>query len=313
MTHARIALLFPGQGAQYPGMGKDFAERYPTARHTFEEADDILKRNLSSIIWEGPEDRLTETKNSQTGIYVNSIALLRVLKEMFPSLAPYVTAGLSLGEYSALTASGKLDFEEGLHLVERRGQYMNEACLETKGTMAVAMGLEASQVEEAVRELKMPNEIWVANLNCPGQVVISGTMKGIEAATLKLKDAGAKRVLPLQVFGAFHSGLMQGAKEKLVPYIESVHLQSSPCRLVMNVTGDFVDETDAVKRYLIDQVVSPVRWEQGVRALMREGVDFFIEVGCGKTLAGLNKRIGAPGTTLSLEKIEDLETIAKEL
>lgn len=313
MNSHRIAFIFPGQGAQYPGMGKDFAERFSAARHTFEEADDILKRNLSSIIWNGPESVLTETKNSQTGIYVTSIALLRIFEEQFPHLKPYVCAGLSLGEYSAMTAAKKWQFQEGLQLVDKRSEFMNDACLQKKGTMAVVMGLDPSVVEETITSMRLPGDIWIANLNCPGQVVISGTIRGIEEASNQLKCAGAKRVLPLQVFGAFHSGLMEGAKERLVPFIQNTVISATPERVVMNVPGDFVDDPQLMKRHLIDQVVSPVKWELGVRAMMREGVDLFIEVGCGKTLSGMNKRIGTLGKTLSLEKIEDLDLIAKEI
>lgn len=309
----KIAFIFPGQGAQTVGMGKDFAEKYPAAKETFEEADDTLRRNLSSIIWNGPIDLLTETKNSQTGIYVTSIALLRVLKFLFPNVLPYCCGGLSLGEYSALTAAGRLAFQEGLPLVEKRGQYMNDACLASKGSMAVVMGLEANQVEELVREADLPHDLWVANLNCPGQVVISGTLKGIELGSERAKAKGAKRVLPLQVFGAFHSGLMQPAKERLKSDILSTQFKDSSVRIAMNTTGSFVDDATSIQKNLIEQVVSPVRWEQDIRTMDKEGVNLYIEIGCGKTLSGMNKRIGVQGETLSLEKIEDLEAIAKVL
>lgn len=313
-THMKkIAFIFPGQGAQTVGMGKDFAEKYAVAKETFQEADDILKRNLSSIVWNGPLDLLTETKNSQTGIYVTSIALLRVLNALFPKVRPHCCGGLSLGEYSALTASDRLGFQEGLALVEKRGQYMNDACLATKGTMAVVMGLDAAQVEELVREAALPHDLWVANLNCPGQVVISGTLKGIEVGSEKAKAKGAKRVLPLQVFGAFHSGLMQQAKERLKPEILSTRFKDSAIRVAMNTTGNFVDDAATIQKNLIEQVVSPVRWEQDIRTMDKDGVDLYIEIGCGKTLSGMNKRIGVQAETLSLEKIEDLEILAKVL
>jgi [acyl-carrier-protein] S-malonyltransferase len=313
-THMKkIAFIFPGQGAQTVGMGKDFAEKYAAAKETFEEADDTLKRGVSSIVWNGPMDLLTETKNSQTGIYVTSIALLRVLNNLFPNVSPYCCGGLSLGEYSALTASGRLSFQEGLPLVEKRGQYMNDACLSTKGSMAVVMGLEANQVEDLVKEADLPHDLWVANLNCPGQVVISGTLKGIELGSERAKARGAKRVLPLQVFGAFHSGLMEPAKERLKPEILATRFNDSSVRIAMNTTGGFVDDAASIQKSLIEQVVSPVRWEQDIRTMDKEGVSLYIEIGCGKTLSGMNKRIGVQGETLSLEKIEDLETIAKVL
>lgn len=312
-TYRQIAFLFPGQGAQYPGMGKDIASKYPTARMTIEEADDILNRKLSSIIFQGPEAVLTETKNSQAAIFVVSMALVRVLNELFPKVQPQVCAGLSLGEYTALAAADFLTFSDCLPLVQHRAQFMNDACEKRKGTMAVVMGLDADAVEAIVKEVNMPHDLWAANFNCPGQVVISGTERGIAAGTEVAKARGAKRVLPLSVHGAFHSGLMKEAGEKLSPHIENMSFRRGKAELVMNVPGAFVSEVGQIRRNLIQQVTSPVRWEQGVRAMAERGVDLFIEIGCGKTLAGMNKRIGVQCQTLSFEKIEDLDTIAKTL
>lgn len=311
--YKKIAFIFPGQGAQYPGMAKDFVENFEEARLTLEEADDLLSRKLSSIILQGPEDVLTETKNSQTGIYVASMAMLRVLQKMFPRLAPSAVAGLSLGEYTAVTASGRLDFTEGVRLVQYRGQFMNEACEATKGTMAVVLGLDADAVEAMVKEVNMPNDLWAANFNCPGQVVISGTVKGISAGTEAAKSKGAKRVLPLQVYGAFHSGLMRPAEERLTDYVRNASLKNSTVSLVMNVTGNFVKETDEIRHNLIKQVTSPVRWEQGIRKMGEAGIDLFVEIGCGKTLTGFNKRIGLPAPTISIEKVTDLDSLLKEI
>lgn len=308
---SKLAFIFPGQGAQYPGMAKDFYENYPIAKETFQEADDILGRNLSKIILEGPEDLLTETRNSQTGIFVACTAILRTLNHLFPNLKPSVCAGLSLGEYTALTAAGKLDFAPALQLVQKRGTFMNEACQNTQGTMAVVLGLSAEAVEKIVKEVNMPNDLWAANFNCPGQVVISGTLKGIEAGSHTAKAAGAKRVLPLQVHGAFHSGLMKSAEERLAPYVLEAPLKESVVELVMNVPGNFVKEMGQIRQFLIQQVTHPVRWEQGVRAMATHGVERFLEIGCGKTLSGFNKRIEGVPTTLSIEKIADLEQLEK--
>lgn len=308
----KIAFLFPGQGAQYPGMGKDFVEAYSIARQTFEEADDVLKRNLSSIVLEGPEATLIETRNSQTGIYVMSMAVLRVVQKNFPVLKPHFCAGLSLGEYSALTAAGMVSFQDCLKVVERRGFLMNEACMATHGTMAAVLGLDSDVVEDLVRQAKLPHDLWVANLNCPGQVVISGTIKGVEAGSELIKAKGAKRVIPLTVHGAFHSGLMQQAEDQLTPDIMQLSLQKGEARLVMNVEGVIIEDLDRVRNLLIKQVTSPVRWEAGIKTLMSEGVDLFIEMGCGKTLAGLNKKIGAQAPTISIETVKDLDILAKE-
>ena len=307
----KIGFLFPGQGAQYVGMGKEFYEAFPIARQTFEEANDLLGRDLSSIILEGPEKTLTETRNSQTGIFVTSIALLRVVNSLFPTIQPAACAGLSLGEYTALSASNRLSFSHCLPLVQNRGQFMNDACEAIQGTMAVVLGLEANAVEEMVKEVNMPNDLWAANFNCPGQIVISGTLKGIEAGTVAAKAKGAKRVLPLSVHGAFHSGLMKQAKDLLAEHINEVTLSESSIDLVMNVPGDFVKDASLIKKNLIQQVTSPVRWEQGIKAMNAAGIDLFIEIGCGTALTNFNKRIQVSGQTFSIEKIADLKELEK--
>ncbi|MEI8125144.1 MAG: ACP S-malonyltransferase [Parachlamydiaceae bacterium] len=312
--YRKIAFIFPGQGAQYLGMAKDFFSAYPIAKHTFEEADDILERRLSSIVFDGPETTLLETKNSQLGIYVASTAILRTVQNLFPSLTPTACAGLSLGEYTALTASGKLLFVDGVSLVGKRGQYMNDACEQVKGTMAVVVGLDADTVAEIVKDVALPNDLWAANFNCPGQVVISGTVKGIEAGTIAAKAKGAKRVLPLQVYGAFHSGLMKLAEEKLAPHIQNVPLHGSPCQIVMNVTGTAAENPSEIRKNLINQVTNSVRWEQSIRFLISQGTDLFVELGCGKVLSGFNKRIDSNVPCISIEKLDDiaqLETLLK--
>ncbi len=290
------ALIFPGQGAQYPGMGKDFYENFPAAKEIFQHADDLLGMHLSKLMFEGSKDELTATKNSQLAIFVMSLALYKVIGEK----QPHTCAGLSLGEYSALVASKRLSFEEGLLLVRDRAAFMNDACEQNEGTMAVALGLTEEQVSEALSGLQ---DVWIANLNCPGQVVIAGTKPGVASAEAPLKAKGAKRVLPLQVSGAFHTPLMLPAQERLKPKIEAASFASSEVGLVMNVPGDYVSE-DAVKQNLIDQVVKPVRWEKGIRAM---DVDRFIEIGPGKTLSGMNKKIGVSATCINVEKVEDLD------
>lgn len=308
--YKKIGCIFPGQGTQYPGMGKDFVREFSAARLTFEEADDLLERKLSDMILNGPESTLKETKNSQVAIFVASLAIFRVLKELF-EINPFVCAGLSLGEYTALTAGEHLLFTQCLPLVQRRGELMNEACEKTKGTMAVILGLNAEEVEGLVKELKLPHDLWIANFNCPGQVVISGTMKGIELGTAAALAKGAKRVLPLQVHGAFHSGLMQTAQDKLGEAIQRAPLKQGSSSLVMNVPGDFVKTGEDVKTYLTRQVTHSVKWEQGIRAMDREGVDLLIEIGPQKTLTGMNKKIGVKAHTIGIEKLEDIDSLSK--
>lgn len=303
----KTAFIFPGQGAQYPGMGRDFFQSYSLAREVFEEADDRLENRLSQLIFTGDTETLKETRNSQLAIYVTSLAILKVLQHQFSPWVPFVCAGLSLGEYTALTASQRLSLAEGLSLVHARAHAMHEACLKTQGTMAVVMGLNGEEVLKAVEELRLPQDLWVANFNCPGQVVISGTLKGIEAGSAALLKRGAKRILPLEVSGAFHSGLMRSAEEKLKEPLNQTHFQKSAIALVMNVPGDFVSQEEQIPHYLMQQVTQSVRWEQGVRAMAQAGIELFVEIGPGKTLSGMLKRIGVAAQVVNVETIQDLQ------
>lgn len=278
----KTAFIFPGQGAQYVGMGKEAYDASPIVRKTFQEASEILGYDIAKLIFEGPESELTATKNSQVAIFVLSAALFHTLEEK-----PFACAGLSLGEYTALYASGRISFRDCLLLVQARGKYMQEACEKNKGTMRVVLGLE----EEKIGSL-LEGNVWIANLNCPGQVVIAGELSAVEKASEALTAAGAKRVLPLNVSGAFHTPLMKEAQERLKLHLQNVPLQDSDIALVMNIPGAFVRSLDKIRQFLIDQVASPTRWEKGIRAMVQEGVEEFIEIGPGKTLAGMNKKMG---------------------
>jgi [acyl-carrier-protein] S-malonyltransferase len=300
------ALIFPGQGAQYVGMGKEIASVSSEARQTFEEADDILSENLSNIIFEGPEEELIKTKNSQLGIFVTSVAILRSL----PPLKPIVCSGLSLGEYTALYATGRLSFKDTLLLVQKRSQYMNEACESTQGAMSAVLGMSADEIDAALQGIP---QVWVANYNCPGQIVISGTEAGVDAASIKLKSVGAKRVIPLKVHGAFHSGLMQMAQDLLSPYVQAAPLVESSVGFAMNATGGFVSDSAEIKRQLISQVTQSVRWEQGISAIDLIGVDQYIEIGCGKTLSGFNRKIGVLVPTISIDKLSERDEFLRQL
>ncbi len=303
----QVAFLFPGQGAQYPGMGRDFFEAYPEAKSVFEQADAILGFPFSQVIFEGPSETLTQTKNSQLAIFITSMAILRVVEAQNPHLQPVVCAGLSLGEYTALVAAKKLTFAAALKIVQARGAYMQEACETHPGTMHVVLGLELSVVEEALRKV---GNVWVANLNCPGQIVIAGTRESVETAAVILKEKGARRVMPLDVSGAFHSGLMEDAKSKLQPMIESADLLQSDVRVVLNVPGDYVADAKEIQKCMIAQVTHPVCWQKGIEAMVAQGIDLFIEMGPGKTLAGMNKRMGVSIPTISVEKIEDVQGVS---
>ncbi|MES2272871.1 MAG: ACP S-malonyltransferase [Chlamydiota bacterium] len=306
----KIAFLFPGQGAQYLGMGNDFFDSFAIARETFQEADEILNENLSKIIFEGPEGLLTQTRNAQVAIFVTSAAIFRTIQEQIPELIPSICSGLSLGEYTSLFASGRLGFAETLTLVQERARLMNEACEKVPGTMAAVLGLDASGVEAAMKGLA---GAWVANYNAPGQTVISGTQEGVAAAALILKQKGAKRVIPLTVHGAFHSALMQSAQDGLSSWIERAPIQESQIAFVMNVPGNFVCDAHEMRRNLISQVTQSVRWEQGISAMKADGVELYLEIGCGKTLSGLNKKIGILEPTFSVDKVVDLDGVIRQL
>lgn len=301
----KTVFLFPGQGAQYVGMGKDFYDQFSIAKQTFDEADEILSTHFSRLIFEGPESEITLTKNSQLAIYIVSIAIWRTVSQQFSGLRPDVCAGLSLGEYTALTAAGKITFQECVPLVRSRAQLMHEASLNHPGTMQVVLGLAPEAVEEAIQNLP---KAWVANLNCPGQVVIAGTQEALAQAVPLLKEKGAKRVLPVDVSGAFHSGLMLEAQEKLTPQLMAATLLESSTEIVMNVPGGYVRSLEEMKLALLNQVTQPVLWEKGIRSIKE--VEVYYEMGPGKTLSGMNKRIGTLAPTLSVEKVTDLEEIA---
>lgn len=307
----RVALLFPGQGAQSVGMGKAFAERYAVARELFEEADDLLGRHLSKTLFEGPLEVITETRNSQTGLFVVCFAAWQVIKQEFKELEPVVSAGFSLGEYTAIAASGWLPFATALKLVDFRGECMQRACEQTKGGMAAILGLSAQEVESLVQELQRSHQIWVANYNAPDQTVISGTQAAVELAIEAAKAKGARRAIPLNVHGAFHSGLMQEAGAQFAQRLQETAFAEQGLPLVMNVTGKWVSEQAELVQNLSKQMTHSVRWEQTIQTIEPQGIQLFLEVGCGQVLAGLNKRIGTKIPTLSVDAIEDLEKINK--
>jgi len=288
------------------GMGKDFFDSFSVAKEVFQEADELLNENLSKIIFEGPDTLLTQTKYSQVAIFVTSMAILKTVEEQLPHIKPDVCSGLSLGEYTALCASKRLGFKDTLLLVKERARLMNEACLKVPGTMAAVLGLDSESIEQAVRGLK---DVWVANFNAPGQTVISGTKEGVELAAAVLKERGAKRTLPLTVSGAFHSGLMQVAQDGLAPFVNGVTIQESDIQFVMNVPGNFVQDSKEIQKNLILQVTQSVCWEQGISAMKEAGVQYFLEIGCGKTLTGLNKKMGI-SLMGSIDKVGDLEVVS---
>jgi len=300
---AKTALLFAGQGAQLVGMGKDFAEKYPAAQALFNRANETLDYDLTQICFEGPEDALTQTENAQPGIFLVSWVALELLKEEMPDLTFEATAGLSLGEFTALTASGVMSFEDGLKIVRQRGCFMQEACDATQGGMAAIIGLN----EAITREVCDAADVELANLNCPGQLVISGATSGIEKACELAKERGAKRALPLTVAGAYHSRLMGSARPKLKAALREVELNLPSVPVISNVTAQMHMTDGEILNRLVEQVTSPVRWEASIRHLLDEGFTRFIELGPGNALTGFMRRINRETVVLNVSNVESLE------
>ncbi len=288
------AYIFPGQGAQFTGMGKDLYEGSEKGKALFEQANDILGFRITDVMFNGTADEQKQTRITQPAIFVHSVAVA-MLNDTF---APDMVAGHSLGEFSALVANKCLSFEDGLRLVYKRAMAMQKACEQNPSTMAAILGLDDAVVEEICAGI---DEVVVAaNYNCPGQLVISGSMKGIEIACEKMKAAGAKRALPLQVGGAFHSPLMEPAREELASAIESTTFNKPICPVYQNVTARPATDVDVIRKNLIDQLTAPVRWTQSVQQMVQDGATTFIECGPGKVLQGLVKKIAPAVETASL-------------
>ncbi len=270
-------------------MGKELYDNFPKAKEVFQRADAVLGIGLTRLIFEGPEEELKETINAQPAIFTVSVACYEILKEKV--IIPEVTAGHSLGEYSALVASGAIDFENGLRLVRKRGEFMHQAATEHPGGMAAIIGLDIKKVEEICRKVSSFGIVVIANLNSPGQVIISGEKKGIEEAVRLAEEAGAKRAIPLKVSGAWHSPLMEPAKERLAQEIERTDFIEPKIPLVANVSADYVRDAGNIRKALIDQVCGVVHWEDSMKRIIGDGFHTFIEVGPGKVLSGLLKRI----------------------
>ncbi len=305
----RTALLFAGQGAQIIGMGRDLAEKIPAARKAFDDANRILGYDLTKICFEGPEAELTKTEHAQPGIYAASWACLKVLEISNLDLEFAATAGLSLGEATALAAAGAMSFEEGLRLVRARGIYMQEACDATAGGMAAVIGLEEGKVAEVCKV----SDIEVANLNCPGQIVVSGEKNKVAAATPKLEQAGARKVISLSVAGAYHSRLMTSAVPKLESELAKIAFQAPKQIVVSNVTAEPVKSAEEIRSLLARQVVSPVRWEASMQWLLANGFTRFIELGPGTALTGFMKRIDKAATVHNVADVASLDKTVEAL
>lgn len=293
-----FAFVFPGQGAQFVGMGKDLYEKYDEIKDMYDKANRILGMDIKAISFEGPETELKESKNTQPAIFLHSMACHKLVTQK--GITPSITAGHSLGEYAALVAAGALSFDDALQLLRFRGELMSRAGETTPGTMAAVLGMPAEKIEETIKEINSPTLV-VANYNSPAQTVISGDNDGIKKASELLKTKGAKRVIPLQVSGAFHSPLMESAFTKFKLSLERIDIKDTPIPIVPNVTGKSTSSAAEIKETLGKQIISSVRWVDTINNIVSSGISSFVELGPGKVLSGLIKQIAPTAETTSLE------------
>lgn len=304
-----FAFLFPGQGSQKVGMGLELSEEYAAARAVFDEADEILNRKLSQLCFEGPAEALKQTENTQLAILTCSVAALRVLNEH--GIVPKAVAGHSLGEYSALVAADVLTFSDAVKLVEYRAQVMAEASQRQDCTMAAILGLEEATLQDLCEAASSSNSgvVQIANYNCPGQLIVSGDTAAVERVMNSAKEAGARRCLRLEVSGAFHSALMAPAREQLQTVINDFQFNNPSIQVAANVTGNFVEARDEVRRLLIAQVTSAVQWEESTRTIGAAGISHFVEVGPGTVLSGMVRRTLPEAVCLNVEDTKSLNKV----
>ncbi len=304
---SKIAFIYPGQGAQYIGMGQEFYEQTETGKKTFDKASELLGFSMPDLCFK-ENDQLNITEYTQAAMVTVSIAMTKVLNEL--GVFADVTAGLSLGEYAALFAAGVMREEDAITVVRQRGILMQEAVPAGIGAMAAILALENETIEKVTKDIE---DVWIANYNCPGQTVISGKKEAVDLACEKLKEAGAKRTLSLNVSGPFHSGMLVQAGEKLGKVLERISLNTPSIPYVANVTADYVTDASKVRDLLTRQVSSSVRWQQSVEAMIADGTDTFVEIGPGKTLSGFMKKISRDVKVMNIEKLADMEKAVEEL
>ena len=302
---SKIAFIYPGQGAQKAGMGKDFYENSESARAVFDRASEILDLDMKELCFE-ENDRLDLTEYTQAALVTTCLAMTKVVSEH--GIRPDVTAGLSLGEYCAIAIAGGMSEEDAIRTVRKRGILMQNTVPAGEGAMAAVLGLEASAIEEVIADIE---GVTIANYNCPGQIVITGVTAKVEEASEKLKAAGAKRVVMLNVSGPFHSPLLKSAGEELLKELENVEIHKLEIPYVTNVTAEYVQNEEEIKGLLGQQVSSSVRWEQSIRKMIEEGVDTFVEIGPGKTLAGFMRKISRDVAMYNIGTWEDVEKVAE--
>lgn len=305
----KIAFVFPGQGAQAVGMAKDVFEAVPEARAIFETGDEVLGFPLSQLVFEGPESELKQTVNTQPALLTASAAYLEALKGK--GLEPDYVAGHSLGEYSALVAAGVLTYEDAVKLVRLRGRFMEEAVPGGQGAMAAVLGAEREALAELCRSIsEQEGPVELANVNCPGQIVVSGSQAGVNAVVQRVKEAGGKRAIPLEVSGPFHSSLMKEAAERLAGELAKITFNAPSVPVVVNVTALPVTDPQEIRELLVRQVYSPVLWQDSVERLIADGVDTFVEIGSGSVLAGLIRKIDKNVKVININSLASIEALA---
>lgn len=304
---SKTAFIFPGQGAQKAGMGKDFYEKYETARQVYDDASQLLSLDMRSLCFE-ENSKLDLTEYTQAALLTTCLAMTKVLKEK--GIFPDVTAGLSLGEYCAIETAGAISFKDAVLAVRKRGILMEQAVPAGKGKMAAVLGLHAEQIDAVTEQIE---GVSVANYNCPGQIVITGVWDAVEEASDKLKAAGAKRIIPLNVSGPFHSAMLQEAGKELARVLDPIELFPLKIPYVTNVTAQYVTETNDIKELLARQISSSVRWQQSVENMISQGVDTFVEIGPGRTLTGFLRKINREVKSYNVQTAEDIDQVISAL
>lgn len=308
----KVAFVFPGQGAQSVGMGKDFYDAVPASRRIFESADEVLGFPMTNMIFEGPDSELKKTFNTQPALLTASVAAFEAVREQ--GITPDFVAGHSLGEYSALVASGVLSFEDAVGTVRARGEFMEQAVPGGQGAMAAVLGAEREALAELCRSITAEGHlVELANLNCPGQIVVSGSKEGVALVGERVKEAGGKRAIPLEVSGPFHSSLMKSAAEKLGGKLQPLHFDEPTIPVIANVTARPAASAEEIRGLLVEQVYSPVLWEDTVTYLISQGVDTFVEIGPGNVLTGLIKKTDKSVKLINVSSLDSLETLKASL